>query len=224
VIGDDVQGVEITLDEGESVRAEAGAMAYMTPNVTMTAEASGGILKGISRALSGESFFLTVFTCTRGRGTVCFAAPVIGKIIALDLAESGPMLVQRGGYLCAARGVEIEVAFTKRLSAGLFGGEGFVLQRLVGDGLAFVHACGAIERKTLEDGEEMRVDTGCIVAMQEAVGYEIRRAGSLKTSLFGGEGLFLASLRGPGEVYLQTLPIGRLASHLRSFMPQTRGS
>lgn len=217
LVGDDMQAVIITLDKDEMVQAEAGAMMYMTDDVQMNTGTGGGLLKGVKRILSGESFFITTFQHAGSQqGHVAFAAPYPGKIIPLDLAKMGTMLCQRDAYLCSAYGIDISVAFTKRLGAGFFGGEGFILQRLQGDGLAFVHAGGTIMERNLGDGETLKVDTGCLVAFQESVDYDIQFVGGIKTAFFGGEGLFFTKLSGPGTVYLQTLPFSRLADRVAS--------
>nr|WP_290667191.1 TIGR00266 family protein [Ardenticatena sp.] len=216
IYGDDMQLVEIRLDKGEGVQAEAGAMLYMTDGIEMQTTTGGGLLKGLKRAFAGESFFITTFHNKREqKAAVAFSAPYPGKIIPLDLNEvGGEYLCQKDSFLCAASGIEIEVAFTKRLGAGLFGGEGFILQRLRGDGLAFVHAGGTIVERTLAPGESLRVDTGCLVAFSPTVTYDIQFVGGFKNALFGGEGLFLALLKGPGKVYLQSLPFSRLADRV----------
>ncbi|RPI30475.1 MAG: TIGR00266 family protein [Chloroflexota bacterium] len=215
IFGDDLQLVEIELDPGEGVRAEAGTMTYMETGIEMQTSAGGGLLKGLKRAVTGESFFITSFMNTgRAKSHVAFAAPYPGKVICLDLGAMGKFLCQKDSFLCAAQGIDIEVAFTKRLGAGLFGGEGFILQRLEGNGLAFVHAGGTIIEKDLANGEVIRVDTGCLVAFQPSVDYDIQFIGGFKNALFGGEGLFLASLTGPGKVYLQSLPFSRLADRI----------
>lgn len=216
VLGDDMQLVEVALDPGEAVRAEAGAMLYMTQGVEIQTTTGGGMFKGLKRVFTGETFFITSFLYNgSGKGVVAFAAPYPGKIIPLDLRQfSGSMLVQRDGFLAAAAGIEIEVAFTKRLGAGLFGGEGFILQRLQGHGLAFVHAGGTVVKRELKAGESLRVDTGCLVAFQDSVDYDIQFIGGVRNALFGGEGLFLVSVTGPGTVYLQSLPFSRLADRV----------
>lgn len=218
IIGDDMQIVEIELDPGEGVRAEAGAMMYMEDGIEMQTNADGGLFKGFKRMLTGESFFITTFLHSgRGKAKVSFGAPYPGKIIPLDLSKlGGTMLCQKDGFLCAAKGIDIDIAFSKKLGAGLFGGEGFILQRLTGDGLAFVHAGGTIIEKKLEVGQTLRVDTGCLVAFQPSVNYDIQFVGGFKNALFGGEGLFFATVRGPGTVYLQSLPFSRLADRLRA--------
>jgi len=214
--GDDMQIVEIELDSGEGVRAEAGAMMYMEDGIEMQTSMGGGLFKGFKRMITGESFFITTFLYNgRGKGHVAFGAPYPGKIIPLDLGSlGGSFLCQKDSFLCAAQGVEIEVAFTKKIGAGLFGGEGFILQRLEGDGMAFVHAGGTIIKKTLQAGETLRVDTGCLVAFEPRVDYDINFVGGFKNALFGGEGVFLAVLRGPGDVFLQSLPFSRLADRI----------
>ena len=223
VIGDDMQAVEIELDPGETVIAEAGALNYMDEGIAFESkmgdgtDADQGMLSKLfgagKRILAGESFMITHFT-NRGQGKqrVAFSAPYPGKVIPLNLAElGGEVLCQRDGFLCAALGTKLDIAFTQRLGAGFFGGEGFVLQRLSGNGLAFVHACGTIIRRELR-GETIRVDTGCIVGFTPGIDYSIQRAGNLKSMMFGGEGLFLATLRGSGTIWLQTLPFSRLAN------------
>lgn len=214
--GDDMQLVEIELDPGEGVRAEAGAMMYMGPGIEMQTSTGGGMFKGFKRMITGESFFITTFLHNgAGKGHVAFAAPFPGKIIPLHLEKlGGTFLCQKDAFLCAARGVEIEIAFTKKIGAGLFGGEGFILQRLEGKGLAFIHAGGTIIKRDLAPGERLRVDTGCLVAFSPSVSYDIQFIGGFKNALFGGEGLFLAQLTGPGPVYLQSLPFSRLADRI----------
>jgi uncharacterized protein (TIGR00266 family) len=216
IIGDDMQLVEIELDPGEGVRAEAGAMMYMVDGIEMQTSTGGGLFKGFKRMVTGESFFITTFLHNaKGKGKVAFGAPYPGKIIPLDLKMlGGSFLCQKDSFLCAAKGVEIAVAFTKKIGAGLFGGEGFILQRLGGDGLAFVHAGGTVIKKELQRGESLRVDTGCLVAFSPDVSYDITFIGGFKNALFGGEGLFLACLTGPGLVYLQSLPFSRLADRM----------
>lgn len=225
LFGDDMQLVEVELDPGEGVRAEAGAMTYMEDGIEMQTSTGGGLFKGFKRMVTGESFFITSFTYTgSGKGHVGFAAPYPGKIIPLDLASvGGKFMCQKDSFLCAAQGIEIEVAFTKRIGAGLFGGEGFILQRLEGDGLAFIHAGGTIIEKNLASGETLRVDTGCLAAFAPTVDYDIQMVGGFKNALFGGEGMFLATLKGPGKVYLQTLPFSRLADRILAGAKKNRG-
>jgi uncharacterized protein (TIGR00266 family) len=225
IFGDDMQLVEIELDPGEGVRAEAGAMMYMEDGIEMQTSTGGGLFRGFKRMITGESFFITTFLYNgSGKGHVAFGAPYPGKIIPLDMTQlGGQFLVQKDGFLCAAKGIEIEVAFTKKIGAGLFGGEGFILQRLEGDGMAFVHAGGTIIPKELAAGERLRVDTGCLVAFAPTVSYDIQFIGGFKNALFGGEGIFLASLTGPGLVYLQSLPFSRLADRVLAASRSTKG-
>ncbi|MGC7845732.1 TIGR00266 family protein [Desulforudis sp. 1088] len=216
IYGDDMQMVEIELDPGEGVRAEAGAMMFMEDGIVMQTGTGGGLFKGFKRMLTGESFFITTFLNNgRSRARVAFAAPYPGKVIPIDLPKlGGSFMCQKDGFLCAAQGVDIDIAFTRKLGAGLFGGEGFILQRLSGDGMAFVHAGGTVIEKELGSGETLRVDTGCLVAFEPRVTYDIQFVGGFKNVLFGGEGMFLATLTGPGLVYLQTLPFSRLADRI----------
>ena len=217
LIGDDLQIVEVELDPGETVRAEAGAMLYMDADVQMDTGTGGGFMRGLKRRIAGESFFITSFTHAGrgGKARVAFSAPYPGKVIPVDLgALGGRFLCQKDTFLCAASGIEIEVAFTKKMGAGLFGGEGFILQRLEGDGLAFCHAGGTVIERDLGPGEALRVDTGCLVAFAPSVDYDIQFQGGFKNALFGGEGLFLARLEGPGKVFLQSLPFSRLADRI----------
>lgn len=226
IFGDDMQIVEVELDPAEKVIAEAGAMNYMEDGIAFEAKMgdgttpTGGFMGAMmnigKRVLTGESIFLTHFE-NRGQGKrrVAFAAPYPGKILPIDMAEMGEELIcQKDAFLCAAFGTTTDIAFQKRLGAGFFGGEGFILQRLRGDGMAFVHIGGTVIRRQLRAGETLRVDTGCIAAFTAGVDYNIERAGNLKSMVFGGEGLFLATLRGPGTVFLQSLPFSRLANRV----------
>ena len=214
--GESLQLVEIVLDPEEGVRAEAGAMMYMEQGIEMQTSTAGGALKGFKRMLTGASFFITTFLNQgTSRATVAFAAPYPGQVITLNLTElGGEFLCQSNSFLCAANGIEIEVAFTKKIGAGFFGGEGFILQKLQGNGLAFVHAGGTIIEKNLAAGEELRVDTGAVVGFSTSVKYDIQKVGGLKDMLFSGEGLFLTKLTGPGLVYLQSLPLSKLAQKI----------
>jgi len=239
IFGDDVQLVEIELDPGETVIAEAGAMNYMEEHITFEPKLGDGSQPGTGlmgkllgagkRVLTGESIFMTHFThsggAAAGKRKVAFAAPYPGKIVPMDLAQlGGELLCQKDSFLCAAFGTSLGIAFTKRLGTGFFGGEGFILQRLQGDGLAFVHASGMIVKRELSGGETLRVDTGCLVAFTPGVDYSIERAGNLKSMFFGGEGLFLATLRGAGTVWLQSLPFSRLADRILAHAPRAGGS
>ena len=232
--GDDLQMVEVELDPNETVIAEAGGMCFMEEGIEFetkmgdgSAPSRGffGALKNIGkRVLTGESIFMTHFTNRGGqKRKVAFAAPYPGKVVPLDLAKlGGEIICEKDSFLCAALGTSIGIAFNRKLGAGLFGGEGFILQRLQGDGLAFVHAGGTIIRRDLK-GETLRVDTGCLVAMTSGIQYDIQRAGNLKSMIFGGEGLFLATLRGHGTVWLQSLPFSRLADRILANAPSSGG-
>ena len=226
VYGDDLQFVEVELDPEEAVVAEAGGMMYMDGAIQMetifgdgSQQKSGfmGALMGAGkRLLTGESLFMTVFMNKgQGKQRVAFAAPYPGKILPVHLAElGGELIVQKDAFLCAAKGVSIGIAFQKKLGVGLFGGEGFIMQRLQGDGWAFVHAGGTLYERTLQAGEMVKVDTGCIVGFQPSVSYDIQMVGGVKSALFGGEGLFFATLTGPGKIWLQSLPFARLARRI----------
>lgn len=216
IYGDDIQVVEVELDPNEVVRAEVGAMLYMEEGIQMQTGTGGGIFSGFKRMLTGESFFITSFLNSGpGKQHVAFAAPYPGKIIPLHLGKlGGTYFCQKDGFLCAAHGIDIEISFTKKIGVGLFGGEGFILQKLSGDGYAFVHAGGTIIQRELKHGETLRVDTGCLVAFAPTVDYDIKFIGGFKNALFGGEGLFFATLKGPGLVYLQSLPFSRLADRI----------
>lgn len=216
IYGSDLQLVEIELDPGEGVRAEVGTLIYMERGIEMQTSTGGGLFSGFKRMLAGEGFFISTFVNGgSGKARLGFAAPYPGKIVPLDLGKlGGKFLCQKDSFLCAAKGVDIEVAFTKRLGAGFFGGEGFILQKLQGDGLAFVHAGGTLIEKKLGAGEVLRVDTGCLVAFSPTVDYDIQFVGGFRNALFGGEGLFLARLSGPGVVYLQSLPLSKLAERI----------
>ena len=234
ILGDDMQVVEVTLDPGETVIAEAGAMNYLEDHIHYEAKlgdgsSPGGLtgaLIGIGkRLLTGESLFLTHFTNRGGnRQKVAFAGPYPGKIIPVNLGEIGGTLIcQKDAFLAAAFGTKVSITFTKRFGAGLFGGEGFILEKLEGDGMVFIHVGGTVVRRALR-GETLRVDTGCLAAFTPGIDYAIEAAGSLKTMLFGGEGLFLATLRGNGIVWLQSLPFSRLADRIIRNAPSIGGA
>ncbi|MGB8854986.1 MAG: TIGR00266 family protein [Pirellulales bacterium] len=225
ILGSEMQLVEVELDQGETVVAEAGAMNYMEDGIEFTAKMGDGsdpaqgffgtLASAGKRMMTGESLFLTHFTNhASGKRRVAFAAPYPGKILALDLAKIGSGLIcQKDAFLCAALGTKIGITFQKRLGAGFFGGEGFVLEKLDGDGMAFIHAGGHVIKKQLR-GETLRVDTGCVVAFTRGIDFDVERAGGLKSMLVGGEGIFLATLRGTGTVLLQSLPFSRLAAEV----------
>ena len=224
IIGNDIQAVEVELDKDETVIAEAGAMCWMDDGIKFETKAGDGsdMNEGFfskafgmgKRLITGESLFLTHFTNeVNSKKCVTFNAPYPGKIIPIDLSKSGKLICQKDSFLCAARGTKIDISFSKKIGAGLFGGEGFILQSLQGDGHAFIHAGGAIVEKELK-GEKIIVDTGCIVAFEEGIDYDIKASGGLKSMLFGGESIFLATLEGHGKVYLQSLPFSKLANRI----------
>ncbi len=236
ILGDDLQFVEIELDPDEATVAEAGGMMYMDDGIEMEtifgdgSQQQGGFLGALvgagKRLLTGESLFMTVFlNRSAQKRRIAFGAPYPGKIIAIHLAEiGGELIAQKDAFLAAAKGVSIGIAFQRKLGVGLFGGEGFIMERLQGDGWAFVHAGGTLHERVLAPGELLRVDTGCIAAMQPSVSYDIEYVGRIKSAIFGGEGLFFATLRGPGKVWLQSLPFSRLAKRVIAAVPGlTRG-
>jgi len=235
IIGDDLQVVEVELDPSETVIAEAGAMNWMEDGISFEAKMGDGsqpdqgmmgkLMNMAKRTITGEALFMTHFTNTSSlKRRVAFAAPYPGKIIPVDMSLiGGELICQKDAFLCAAYGTQVSIAFTKRLGTGFFGGEGFILQRLLGDGMVFVHAGGTIVKKTLKN-EVIRIDTGCIAAFTPGLDYDIQRAGNLKSMFFGGEGLFLATLRGTGTVWLQSLPFSRLADRVIQHAPAAGGS
>lgn len=236
ILGDDMQMVEIELDQGETVIAEAGAMNYMEDGITFEtkmgdgAKPAGGFWDQLKtagkRLVSGTSVFMTHFTNSHpAKRKVAFAAAFPGKIVSVNLRDvEGTLLAQKSSFLCAALGTSLDIAFTKKMGAGFFGGEGFILQKLTGDGMTFLHVCGTIIKRELKPGEVLRVDTGCLVAMTQGVDYDIQQAGNLKSMFFGGEGLFLATLTGPGTIWLQSLPFSRLCDQIIARVPNRGGS
>lgn len=236
IFGDDMQYVEIELDPGEAAMGEAGAMMMMQDGIQMDtifgdgSQQQGGFMGKLmgagKRLLTGESLFTTIFHNEgRGKLRVAFAAPYPGKIVPINLAEmGGEFICQKDAFLCAARGVSLGIAFQRKIGTALFGGEGFIMQRLTGDGMAFVHAGGALVERNLAPGEVIRVDTGCVVGYSPSINFDIEYVGKLKSAVFGGEGLFFATLRGPGKVWLQSLPISRLAGRIIAYAPQAGGS
>jgi uncharacterized protein (TIGR00266 family) len=235
ILGSEMQFVEVELDPGESAVAEAGSMMYMTPGIQMEtvfgdgsqqrSGVMGALLGAGKRLITGESLFMTVFTNQgSGKQQVAFAAPYPGKILAMDLKQMGGTLIcQKDSFLCAAKGVSIGIAFQRKIGVGLFGGEGFIMQKLEGDGLTFCHAGGTVHPVDLAPGQTLRVDTGCLVALQPTVAYDIQFVGGIKTALFGGEGLFFAALTGPGRVWLQSLPFSRMADRIYKAAPSAGG-
>jgi uncharacterized protein (TIGR00266 family) len=216
IYGNDLQLVEIELDPGESVRAEIGTMTYMEQDIKMQTSTGSGVFSGLKRMFTGESFFIASFlNVGEGKSRAAFAAPYPGKIVPINMALFGnEIFCEKDSFLCATKNIEIEVAFTQKLGAGLFGGEGFILQRLVGPGWAFAHAGGTIIERELAPGEKLRVDTGCLVAFSTTVDFDIQFIEGFTNALFGGEGLFLTTLTGPGKVFLQSLPFSRLADRI----------
>ncbi|MEM7630162.1 MAG: TIGR00266 family protein [Planctomycetota bacterium] len=238
IIGDDIQAVIVTLDPGEAVVAEAGAMMYLEPGIEMGTSLSmkrdaggvfGRLFEAGKRVVSGESFFITMFANEGGgRADCAFAAPYPGHVVPIELAQhNGAITCQKDSFLCGARGVEVDIALNRKLGAGLFGGEGFILQKIhspSGEGQIFCHAGGSIVKRELGQGETLRVDTGCLVAFEQTVNYDIQFVKGIKNKLFGGEGLFYAAMTGPGTVWLQTLPFSRLADRIIAAAPSAGGS
>ena len=235
IYGEEMQYVDVELDPGETAIAEAGAFMMMDDGIQMqtifgdgSQQQGGGLLNKLfsagKRLLTGESLFMTAFTNVgHGKRRVAFASPYPGKIIPIDLAELGHYVVcQKDAFLCAARGVSVGIEFQRRLGTGLFGGEGFIMQKLEGDGMAFVHAGGHVFERTLQAGETLRIDTGCLVAYTHTIQYDIQFVGGIRNTIFGGEGVFFATLRGPGKVWIQTLPVSRLASRILSYATTNR--
>lgn len=235
IFGEEMQCVEVELDPQETVIAEAGAFMYKDNNVQMQTIFGDGsnnsdgfmgkLLSAGKRVLTGESLFMTAFTHGgSGKARVAFASPYPGKIIPMDLQQlGGKVICQKDAFLCAAKGVSVGINFQKRLGTGLFGGEGFIMEKLEGDGMAFVHAGGHIMERELAPGEVLHIDTGCVVAYTKDIDFDVQMVGGIRNTLFGGEGFFFAVLRGPGKVWLQTLPISRLASRIIQYAPQTGG-
>lgn len=230
VVGEEMQYVEIELDPSETAIAESGSFMMMDDGIQMQtifgdgSQSQGGGLLGKlwgagKRLLVGESLFMTAFTNTSyGKKRVSFASPYPGKIIPLDLQQlDGKVIAQKDAFLCAAKGVSISIDFQRRLGTGIFGGEGFIMEKLEGDGMAFVHAGGHVFERELYNGELIKIDTGCLVALTQTIGYDIQFVGGIRNTIFGGEGLFFATLRGPGKVWIQTLPVSRLASRILSY-------
>ncbi len=236
--GSEMQFVEIELDPGESAVAEAGAMMYKDTSITLDTvfgdgshnDSAGGFMDKLlgagKRLITGESMFTTVFTHQgQGKAHVAFGAPFPGNIIPITLPNVGGMLIcQKDSFLCAAKGVSIGIHFQKKILTGLFGGEGFVMQKLEGDGMVFIHAGGTVIERELQAGETLHIDTGCIVAMTKTVGFDVQQVGGIKSSLFGGEGLFFANVTGPGKIWMQSLPFSRLAGRMLASAPQNGGS
>jgi len=222
IVGDVMQALQIQLHQNEELYAEAGAMLYMGDGIELQAKMQGGLMKGLMRKfLAGESLFMSAFRCNTAKGNLALANPIAGKIFPVELNNT-TVLAERNAFLCAIGNVDLSIAFTKRFGAGLFGGEGFILQKITGQGLVFLHAGGNMIEFDLKPGEHLRVDTGCIVSMADTVDYDIQFVGGFRNALFGGEGLFYATLTGPGHVVLQTLPFSRLANRIAAAIPHHR--
>jgi uncharacterized protein (TIGR00266 family) len=220
IIGDNLQMAKIALQPGEGIFAEAGTMVNMSGNMLMEAQLKGGILAGLKRAVSGESLFLTRFTPREGAGFVSFAGSMTGRIFPLRVSPGSEFIAQKSAFLCCEEPVSLDIAFTKKLRAGFFGGEGFILQRITGTGTAFLRCCGDIIELDLKAGEVVRVQTGLVVGFGETVSYDIALAGGITTALFGGEGLFVTTLTGPGKVVLQSMDLARIAGTLLPYLPR----
>lgn len=224
ITGDNLQVVTIQLSPSEKVFAEAGSMVYMSGNVNMEAKMRGGLLKGIGRKFMGETMFLTEFTTAGGEGMVSFGGTVPGTIKDLDIHEGNHWMVQKDAFLVAEDNVELSVGFQKKLGSVFFGGEGFILQKLAGKGRVFIHACGDFIEFDLQPDQILKVDTGSVVGWEDTVNFDIQRVKGIKTMFFGGEGIFLTTLKGPGKVILQSMSIASLASALAPFMPHQNTS
>ena len=220
IIGNNLQMVKIDLQPGEGIYAEAGSMVNMTGSFTMESQLKGGILSGIKRAVVGESVFLTRFAPAESAGFVSFAGMMPGKIFPVQVSQDREFIARKESFLCCDESVEIEIAFTDKIRAGLFGGEGFILQRMTGQGTAFLHCCGDIIEMTLKPGEVVKVQTGLVVGFDHTVSYDIALAGGITTALFGGEGLFVTTLTGPGKVVLQSMDIAKLAACIIPYLPK----
>jgi uncharacterized protein (TIGR00266 family) len=223
IVGDVMQALKITLAQNEEIYAEAGAMLYMGDGIELNSRMQGGLMKGLMRKfLAGESMFMSIFRSNVPNGQLALANPIAGKIFPIQL-NGNTILAERNAFLCGIGNIDLSIAFTKKFGAGLFGGEGFVLQKLSGQGMVFLHAGGNMLEFDLKPGEHLRVDTGCIVSMADTVAYDIQFVGGFRNALFGGEGLFYATLTGPGHVVLQTLPFSRLANRIGAAMGGRKG-
>jgi len=222
--GDNLELVAIQFSPTEKIYGEAGAMVYMSGNVQMNAKARGGFMKSLKRSITGESFFVTDFTVTGGTGIVAFAGNAPGRIKPFEITAGQEYFCQKDSFLCAEEGVDLDMAFQKKLSGGLFGGEGFIIQRLSGNGTAFIHATGDIIERTLKEGEKLKVSTGKAVAWEGSVDYSIERTGNVRSMLFSGEGLFVTTLKGPGKVWLQSMTLPQLAASLAPYLPSRDSS
>ncbi len=220
--GTTLQVVDVELSEGESVYTESGGMSWMSSNISMATDTKGGIVKGLGRMLAGESLFMTTYTCNSGTGMIAFANEFPGKIIDMKLAEGQTIIAQRDAFMCAESSVKLEIHLRKKLGAGLFGGEGFIMQKVTGPGVVFMELAGEITKYTLKEGQVLKVDPGHIALLEPSVNFDITRIKGVKNMFFGGEGLFLADLRGPGNVWLQSMPLPNLAGRLIPYLPAKR--
>jgi uncharacterized protein (TIGR00266 family) len=219
IIGDNQQMAKIDLQPGEGIFAEAGSMVNMSGNMVMESQLKGGVMAGLKRAVTGDSIFLTRFTPSEGKGFVSFAGTMTGKIFDVRISDGKEFIAQKSSFLCCEEAVSLDIAFAGKLRAGLFGGEGFILQRMTGDGTAFLHCCGDIIVMDLKQGEVIKVQTGLVVGFEKTVSYDIALAGGITTALFGGEGLFVTTLTGPGKVVLQSMDLAKIAATIFPFLP-----
>ena len=223
ITGDNLQFVNVSLDAGEEMKANAGAMRYMTGNINMDAKMEGGFMSGLKRSFSGQSFFMVKFRAEGGNGTLGLGGACPGKIMDIDVGK-GAWMVQKTGFLASQPGVNLDIAFQKKLGSMLFGGEGLIIQKMSGNGIAFIAACGDFNVIDLKPGEVYKISTGNVVAWQDTVKFDITSVGSLKTSFFGGEGFFMTTLTGPGKIVIQSLTLGDLANALAPYLPQQSSS
>ncbi len=218
--GKDMPVVDVELKKGEALYTESGGMAWKSPNVSMTSSMKGGVSGAVGRMFSGESLFLVTYECTEGMGTISFCSEMPGNILDLDISTDNPIICQRDAFMAAEPSVELKVEFTKRLGAGFFGGEGFILQKLTGNGKVFLEFSGELTEYTLKKDQTLQIDPGYIGAFEHTVQYDLQRVEGIKNMLFSGEGLFLATLSGPGKVWLQSMPLQNLAAKLHRYMPR----
>lgn len=224
ISGDNLQLVTLQIDPGEKIYAEAGSMVYQSGNINMEAKMRGGFLKGLGRKFAGETMFLTEFTSAGGTGMVSFGGNAPGTIKPIELTSGKDFLVQKDAFLVAEDNVDMSIAFQKKLGAAFFGGEGFILEKLSGNGTVFIHACGDFVEFDLKPEQILKVDTGCVVGWDDTVTYDIQRVKGIKTMFFGGEGLFLTTLKGPGKLLIQSMTLSNLATSLRPFLPTSGGT